>query len=244
MNATFPAPALPRPRVSVLDVLDIVDTALATVALRLPAHVSREDLASAGRVALIAAVAQVNGTIDEVRAYCFSRVRGAMFDELRRLDPLSRRTRARVSAVRRAAGELELELGRAPSDDELAEAVGVTPAMVRQALRLGQAADSPDSEPETLASVPDTATVSPAAHAEAGDLAATIRAALTRLPERHARVVRRYHFEDATLDEIAGELGVSIERVRQLRQAAEKKLREDDLVVALWPVNDDRGWRD
>lgn len=241
MNA---APVSAPAPVSVLDVLDIVDTALATVALRLPAHVSREDLASAGRVALIASVAQVKGTLDEVRAYSFARVRGAMFDELRRLDPLSRRTRARVTAVRRAAADLELETGRAPSDDELADAVGVTPALVRQAIRLGQAADSPDSEPETLARVPDHATSTPAESAESGDLVATMRAALARLPERHARVVRRYHFEDATLDEIAGELGVSIERVRQLRQAAEKKLREDVVVLALWPVSDDRGYRD
>jgi len=214
------------PAVSVLEVLDIVDIALAVLDRRLPLHVSREDLASAGRAALVASFAQARGPLPEIRAYCFARVRGAMFDELRRLDPLSRRTRARVTAVRRAAADLEQEFGRAPNDLELAAAVDLSPAALRQALALGVAADSPDTGNDTLATVADGAARSPAESAESGDVVALVRAALGQLPERHARVVQRYYFEEATLDEIAGELGVSIERVRQLRTAGEKRLRE------------------
>ena len=214
------------PAVSVLEVLDIVDIALAVLDRRLPLHVSREDLASAGRAALVASFAQARGPLPEIRAYCFARVRGAMFDELRRLDPLSRRTRARVTAVRRAAADLEQEFGRAPNDLELAAAVDLSPAALRQALALGVAADSPDTGNDTLATVADGAARSPAESAESGDVVALVRAALGQLPERHARVVQRYYFEEATLDEIAGERGVSIERVRQLRTAGEKRLRE------------------
>jgi RNA polymerase sigma factor for flagellar operon FliA len=47
-------------------------------------------------------------------------------------------------------------------------------------------------------------------------------------------VLRRYHLDEATLEEISDELGLSKERVRQLREAAEKKLREDFIVLALW----------
>ena len=47
-------------------------------------------------------------------------------------------------------------------------------------------------------------------------------------------MLRRYYLEDATLDDIATELGVSKERVRQIREAAEKKLREQFVVLALW----------
>ena len=196
------------PTRTVLEVLDIVDTALGALDRRLPLHVSREDLASAGRAALVASFSQARGPLPEVRAYCFARVRGAMLDELRRLDPLSRRTRARVTAVRRAA------------------AVDLSPAALRQALALGVAADSPDHGNDSLATVADVATRSPAESAESGDIVAMVQVALGQLPERHARVVQRYYFEEATLDEIAGELGVSIERVRQLRTAAEKRLRE------------------
>ena len=155
-----------------------------------------------------------------------------MFDELRRLDPLSRRTRAKVTEVRRAAAELEQALGRSPNDDELATFTGLAPNALRQALRLGIAADSPETDSEALAGLADHAAVSPAALAESLDLIENVRAALGRLPERHAFVVQRYHLEEATLEEIAGELGVSIERVRQLRAAGEKMLREDLEVLA------------
>lgn len=223
-----PAPVLSN----VLDVLDVVDAALAGLDRRLPLHVSRDDLASAGRAALVASFGQASGPLHEVRAYCFARVRGAMFDELRRLDPLSRRTRAKVTEVRRAAAELEQALGRSPTDDELATFTGLAPQALRQALRLGIAADSQETDGEALAALADHAAVSPADLAESLDLIENVREALGRLPERHAYVVQRYHLEEATLEEIAGELGVSIERIRQLRTAGEKMLREDLEILA------------
>lgn len=223
-----PAPVLSN----VLDVLDVVDAALAGLDRRLPLHVSRDDLASAGRAALVASFGQASGPLHEVRAYCFARVRGAMFDELRRLDPLSRRTRAKVTEVRRAAAELEQALGRSPTDDELATFTGLAPQALRQALRLGIAADSRETDGEALAALADHAAVSPADLAESLDLIENVREALGRLPERHAYVVQRYHLEEATLEEIAGELGVSIERIRQLRAAGEKMLREDLEILA------------
>ncbi len=228
MNAAPAVPVLSN----VLDVLDVVDAALAGLDRRLPLHVSRDDLASAGRAALVASFNQAAGPLHEIRAYCFARVRGAMFDELRRLDPLSRRTRAKVTEVRRAAAELEQALGRAPDDNELATFTGLAPRALRQAQHLGIAADSHETDGEALAGLADHEAVSPADLAESLDLHENVRAALGRLPERHAFVVRRYHLEEATLEEIAGELGVSIERVRQLRAAGEKMLREDLLALA------------
>jgi RNA polymerase sigma factor for flagellar operon FliA len=46
-------------------------------------------------------------------------------------------------------------------------------------------------------------------------------------------VLRRYYLEDAAPDDISGELGVSKERIRQIRDAAEKKLRDEFVVLAL-----------
>ena len=229
MNAAPAVPVLSN----VLDVLDVVDAALAGLDRRLPLHVSRDDLASAGRAALVASFNQASGPLHEIRAYCFARVRGAMFDELRRLDPLSRRTRAKVTEVRRAAAELEQALGRSPSDDELAAFTGLAPSALRQALRLGIAADSHETDGEALAGLADHAAVSPADLAESLDLVENVRAALGRLPERHAFVVQRYHLEEATLEEIADQLGVSIERIRQLRAAGEKMLREELELLAV-----------
>jgi RNA polymerase sigma factor FliA len=214
------------------DLLDIVETALATVSRRLPAHVGRDDLASVGKLALITLVAQATGPSNEVRAYCFVRVRGAMLDELRRLDTLPRNRRDEANAVVRAQSALTTKLGRVPTSDELASEAGLSAAAVHSAVAaLAAEAELQDVE---WTSLPDTENPSPVDCVELSDLHANLRAALERLPANQALALRRYYLEDATLDDIAAELGVSRERARQVREAGEKKLRADLLVLALW----------
>lgn len=230
------APSI-REFASIEDHLDVVDAALAPLARRLPASVSREDLASAGRLALVETLSDFDGPDDEARAYAFTRVRGAMLDELRRLDPLSRRARARVSTVRRAAAEIAQEFGRDATTAEVAEVTGFSTEEVRQTEQLALAAETYVGDPDEVdrfARVPDEATISPIEFAESGELAELVREALARLTPNQAFVVRRYYFEEATLEEIADQVGVSKERVRQIREAGEKRLRGDETVLALW----------
>ena len=212
------------------DFLDIVDIALATISRRLPAAVARDDLASAGKLALVVAVAQCTGTPNEVRAYCFVRVRGAILDELRRLDPLCRRHRALAAQVARAFVALEARLGRSPTDHEVAVAAQI-PAADVAVVRLAAAQTGQEIEWDCI---PDDDAASPAESTEIADVHACLRAALDRLPANQALALRRYYLEDATLDDIAAELGVSRERARQVREAGEKKLRSDLLVLSLW----------
>lgn len=214
------------------DLLDIVEIALATVSRRLPAHVGRDDLASVGKLALITLVAQATGPSNEVRAYCYVRVRGAMLDELRRLDALPRNRRDEVNAVVRAQAALTARLGRAPTSGELATEAGLPAAVVHSAMAaLAAEAELQDVEWSTL---PDTESPSPVEFVEQSDMQANLRAALDRLPANQALALRRYYLEDATLDDIATELGVSRERARQVRESGEKKLRADFVVLSLW----------
>ncbi|WP_404421492.1 sigma-70 family RNA polymerase sigma factor [Nibricoccus sp. IMCC34717] len=215
------------------DYIDIVDTAVATVSRRLPAHVDRDDLASVGKIALLAAMHQVDGPPDEIRSYCFVRVRGAILDELRRLDPLSRRSRDLINKVNRAQAELSSRLTRTPLRAEIAAAAGVTVHEVARAQALvAEAEETPPPAPwETLA---DTAMASPADQVAAEDLRDALRSALSRLPDMQAHVLFRYYFDGATLEQIADESGVSKERIRQIRAAAEAKLRGDYAVHAVW----------
>lgn len=214
------------------DLLDIVETALATVSRRLPAHVGRDDLASVGKLALITLAAQTTGPSTEVRAYCFVRVRGAMLDELRRIDTLPRNRRDDANAVSRAQSALATKLGRAPSTDELAAATDLSVATTHSAVS-ALAAEAEMLEVE-WGSLPDTDSPSPVEMVEQSDWQANLRAALARLPVNQALAVRRYYLEDGTLDDIAAELGVSRERARQIREAGEKKLRADLVVLSLW----------
>ena len=225
--------------VSLADTLSVVDTVISALDRRLPAHVSRDDLASAGKLALIEALLRFDGPADQARAYCYVRVRGAVLDELRQLDPLSRHTRARVILVRRASEALERELGRAPVPGEVAALTGLSVSAVAQIEQLATAAqacsvDETDANGEQLHALVDHDAACPARAAETVDTYASLHAALAQLPPNHARVLRRYYLEDATLDDIAVELGISKERVRQIREAAEKKLREEFVVLALW----------
>lgn len=224
---------------SLADTLSVVDAVLAALDRRLPVHVSRDDLASAGKLALVEALLRFDGPPEQARAYCYVRVRGAVLDELRRLDPLSRHTRAQVTLVRRATTALERELGRAPVASEIATLTGLSASAVAHLEQLARAAqacsvDETDADGEQLHAVIDHDATCPARSAETLDIYASLHAALDELPSNHARVLRRYYLEDATLDDIAGELGISKERVRQIREAAEKKLREEFVVLALW----------
>jgi RNA polymerase sigma factor for flagellar operon FliA len=221
------------------DCLDIVETALATLTRRLPAHVARDDLASIGKLALIAALGQRDGDPDDVRAYCYVRVRGAMLDELRRLDPLSRRQRDRIGVIARARTGLASRLGRAPTLGEIASDARLTASEVSSAIdAAAQAADATEIEWD---SIPDMQLPSPAEVVEFDDVRANLGVALDRLPPNQALALRRYYLEDATLDEIAADLGVSRERARQIREAGEKKLRADFVVLALWQSFVNRG---
>jgi RNA polymerase sigma factor for flagellar operon FliA len=217
---------------AIADLLDLVEVALATVSRRLPAHVARDDLASVGKLTLITLVGQVSGPADQVRAYCYVRVRGAMMDELRRLDTLPRNRRDEVTVVARAQSALTSRLGRSPTNGELAAEAGLPIAVVQSALT----AIAAESEPQDIewSTLPDSGNPSPVEFVEKSDLQANLRAALDRLPAKQALAIRRYYLEDATLDDIAVDLRVSRERARQIREAGENKLRADLVVLSLW----------
>jgi len=232
MNIVTPA------SVGLSDVLDIVDTALATISRRLPAHVGREDLASVGKLALIAAMNQCDSPVEEVRAYCFVRVRGAMLDELRRLDPLSRKRREQLTAVVRAQAELSARFGRAATRAEIAVATKLSFAEVAAVQHMiSQQSEFSETEMDLL---PDTVAPTPAETSETEDLRFNLRGALQRLPGNQAAVLYRYYFDEVTMEVIAAELGISKERVRQIREAGEKKLRADFIVLAIWQTIFDR----
>lgn len=245
----MPSPPFhPPPLPDLVGTLPILDAAIGSLERRIPRHVSREDLASAGKLALVKALLRFEGSPEGARAYCYVCVRGAILDELRRLDPLSRYTRDRIEFVRRTAALLENQSGHAPTPAQLAAATGLPP---RELARLEQVAASArpatqggPSDDETINSLADRNAPCPARTAESGDTSSLIHAAINRLGWKQAFVLRRYHLEEATLEQIAKELALSKERVRQIREAAEAQLRDDFVVLALWQSFFTRGRAD
>lgn len=187
-----------------------------------------DDLVQAGLVALTECAQKHNGpTEDGFAAYAKLRVRGAMVDLVRRSTPLSRAASDRRRLLAGSAQALTTTLGRTPSEDELAEAMGLT----ANALAELRAASEPlrfepiddaysdsdtafaDDRPDSFALLADEQT--------RGHVATAIAA----LPERLQMVIQLYFVEELNLAEIADVLGVSVPRVHQLKAQALDKLR-------------------
>ncbi len=166
-----------------LETLSVVDCVLRQLGRRLPAHVSREDLASAGKVALVEALMRFDGPANEAQPYCHTRVRGAM------LDPLSRRTRTRVKPATRAPPDLPGRLGRDPADFEVAAETGLTIGAVREANRFATVDEIPlDGAADGMRlELPDPAATCPAESAARDDTASSVQAALARLRRLRSR---------------------------------------------------------
>ena len=192
------------------------------------AGIEVEDMVQAGLVALTECAQKHNApTEDGFAAYAKLRVRGAMVDLVRRSTPLSRAASDRRKLVAGAAQALTTTLGRAPSEDELAEAMGMTTAA------LGELRAS--SEPMRFEPIDDTYSDSDMAFADdrpdsfellADEQSrAAVVAAIAGLPERLQMVIQLYFVEELNLAEIAEVLSVSVPRVHQLKAQALDKLR-------------------
>src|ERR671914_2002166 len=93
----------------------------------LPSHVDDDDLVSYGLLGLIGAIERYDPGRDvKFETYAISRIKGAIIDELRQLDWVPRSIRSRAREIERAIAELEARLGRAPTDEEIADKLGVT----------------------------------------------------------------------------------------------------------------------
>src|SRR5262249_54784078 len=117
---------------------------------QLPPHVQADDLAQAGIVGMMTALKSFDPSRgDCVEVYVTRRIRGAILDELRAMDPLSRDQRRDARAIQNATRSLENELGRSPAEEEVALRTGLLLERVR-AVRELASATTPMSLDETL----------------------------------------------------------------------------------------------
>ncbi|MGH7524161.1 MAG: sigma-70 family RNA polymerase sigma factor [Gemmatimonadales bacterium] len=211
--------------------LGLVHHAAREVAPRVRDAVSLDELVSAGSLGLMQAMAGFD--IDRGLAFstfAMRRIRGAILDELRARDPLSRADRAHVRRLDSAVAELEQRSGRAPTPREVAHHLGVdSDTLHRWRERTAHAGVvSLESEPNgrVLADqLGDDGTDAVHGAVERAERRGAIRAALANLPSRERLVVSRSYFEEKPLREIAAELGVTESRVCQLRAQALARLR-------------------
>ena len=165
-----------------------------------------------------------------------ARIHGAIIDELRSLDWVPRSVRARAREIEEANSKLEHELGRAPTDDELAERLKIdggapgSAAPDRQLLdpRPGGAVDVADASGggSRLSSTRSrTRALDPQAALDSSEVKDRLQDAIQDLPERETLVIALYYFENLTLREIGEVLGVTESRISQLHSKAVLRLR-------------------
>jgi RNA polymerase sigma factor FliA len=205
----------------------------------LPAHVEEADLISYGLFGLIGAIERYELDRDvKFETFAVARIKGAIIDELRSLDWVPRSVRARARQIEQANTALEAELGRAPSDEEMAGRLELTVdefhdellAIANSSvLALDDLWTFADPEGGGKVSVLDTLrdpnAADPETEAQTTELKARLADAIESLPERERLVVALYYYESLTLREIGEILGVTESRVSQLHTKAVLALR-------------------
>lgn len=199
---------------------------------RVPSHVDRDDLSSAGLTALV----QSAHAYDPARGvpfdrYAATRIRGAVVDELRSIDWASRSVRRRARELDATRSRLATLLGRPATLVELSQAAGVSADEIAandedvaraQVLSLHAADGEGHGLGESLVSpLPD-----PASAAEHRERLVYLTEAVAELPERLRLVVDQYFLAERPMAEIAATLGVTESRVSQLRAEALLLLRD------------------
>lgn len=219
--------------------LPLVGYLVAETASKLPGHVNRDDLTSAGMMAL----AQAARSFDPERGVPFARfatvrIRGAIIDELRSHDWASRSVR--IKARQRAAAEetLAAQLGRHPTPTELASHLGISvdelAAVEDDVHRSVVLSLQGFSDAGTLEGMLPHQDPGPEQVLLNRERASYLVDAVAALPERLRVVVEGYFFNERPMAEIAAELGVTESRISQMRAEA-LALLKDGMTAMLAP---------
>lgn len=207
----------------------LVKYVAARVAIGLPSNVDQEDLASAGILGLMEAVNKFDPERGfKFESYAAARIRGAIIDDLRALDWVPRSVRSQARTVEETLSKLQDKLGRTPTDDEVAEDMGVTVRKLRAIYakvstllfvsldRLMSVGDKGDSGMSLVDTLVDTKAEDPLASVEEKEMKQFLVDAIAGLPERERIAITLYYYEGMSLAEISQVVGVSQARISQM----------------------------
>lgn len=182
-----------------------------------------EDLVSVGMMGLIQAHKRFDASVGKpFEVYAEFRIKGAILDELRRVDPYSQPHRRKVRKLSAAIQQLANELGRDPEEAELARFLDIPVEQVRELLQQSQSLRFDGVEEIDRHALARDIAVS---GWNRTDLEIALSRAIKMLDKRTQTILSLYYFEGLAMSEIAGMLGVTEARISQLHSAAIKALR-------------------
>lgn len=199
---------------------------------RLPGSVEADDLIQVGMMGLMEALnryEEIPGA--QFETYAQQRIRGAMLDELRQLDWLPRGARRNMRQIEAAVNALQQQLGRSPTEKEIAGELRVTIEGYHQMLLDARGAqlvhyeDFTDSDDDFLERNCAASGADPLANLLDGDLRHALIGAIDGLPEREKTLMGLYYEQEMNFKEIGAILGVSESRICQIHSQAIARLR-------------------
>lgn len=197
---------------------------LVTDVWRRATHLSRDDLAAAGALALVTAADAYDPTRGvPFGAFARRRILGAFADEMRAMDWATRGARERIKSVTQTQEALTGGLGRAATIDEVAEAMGVPRDTVTEGL--ADAARTVESLDETVTDRLTAEIEAPGDRLLDDERIRHLTAAVESLPERHREIIRRVYLQGEPVSDVAKGLGITHSAVSQQRSAAIRMLR-------------------
>jgi RNA polymerase sigma factor for flagellar operon FliA len=209
--------------------LSLVSSIAARLAMTLPEHVDQDDLYSAGLVGLLHAVRNYDPTCGaSFETYARTRVRGAMLDELRKMDWVPRTIHEKARKLQAAMAQLEQKLGQIPTEAQMAKVLNVSLEEYRKLLNEVRPAafvclDTVSSEDDTgnlYEVVANSADESPLEQISQRELKQVIFDRLKELPEMQRKVLVLYYAEEMHLREIAEVVGLTESRICQIHAQA------------------------
>lgn len=216
--------------------LPLVRTVVGRLAMTLPDHVDQDDLNSAGLVGLLQAMRNYDpGCGTSFETYARVRIRGAMLDELRRMDWVPRTIHEKARKLQTVLGELEQKLGRAPTEEQMAKALNMSVEEYNDLLTeirpaafvcLDSTSTSEGIETGNLYDVVANPNEdSPVDEVCRRELKEVMLQRLKQLPEIQRKVLALYYHEDLHLREIAEVFGLTESRICQIHSQAILSIR-------------------
>ncbi len=207
------------------------------VSVGLPNSVEYEDLVGFGQFGLLDAIKKYDPAKGvKFKTYAVTRIRGAIFDELRQLDWVPRSVRQKSREIEDAICELESKLGRSATDSEVASSLNMSEEEYHRTLMRVSGTSilslndvwnsSDDSDSMSIGdTVESPASLNPEMIAEREAIKKVIVEAIQELPEKEKMVIVLYYHEELTFKEIGEVLEVSESRISQLHTKANLRLR-------------------
>ncbi len=217
----------------ILEYAPLVKLVAGRINMHVGQYVEFEDLTSYGIFGLIDAIDKFDSEKGvKFETYASLRIRGEIIDNIRKLDWVPRTLRQKNKRLEQAYLSLETELGREPTELELAEKMDMTLEEAQDIIRKSSIStlisldDYLDQNHEaTVFSIVNSNTDSPASDYEKKELKGMLVDAINQLNEKEKKVVTLYYFEELTLKEISRIMNVSESRISQIHSKAVLKLQ-------------------